>query len=436
MINIEKILRQSLEIIKLKCNLPESGFIAGGSLANIAWEIISGNKAIINDIDVFVFDKQIEYSEEDFKNKKYNFIEKDKRYYEDYTGICYTSIAKDFYSILDCKNDGILNFIYYQANKNSLELVISSFDLNCVQVGYSIVDDEFYWTKGFEEFLNTGKLKAANLLTPTHTLLRIVKKKYELNASIDQFEFDILEYTIYRQFRDLNKRRFKEKYLRIYEKYKDDFPNFELRRDTEIEGFILKNHKKITDPIYKLDIKNIRYVEKNNLPYEPFRINENIIFNDDNLSLIYLAKDLLFYMRNIYFDDDKKILWSKLHYFFNEEYFDMNYQENKGNIDLLCSVINLSPSTIENLKGFKLSQQIKIINNLFVAFNLQPHIAISVLEKNKITPDMIIDDSTALILELSVRKEIIFKEEKYKDVFNYQEKVSRSTYNSNSFNIL
>ena len=49
----------ALDFIK-KNNLdfPKKGIIAGGSLANIVWEQVSGNVAKINDIDVFIFNSR------------------------------------------------------------------------------------------------------------------------------------------------------------------------------------------------------------------------------------------------------------------------------------------------------------------------------------------------------------------------------------------
>ena len=52
--HIKKIAEQALERLKQYDNFPESGIIAGGSISNIMWEIVSGNKAVINDIDVFI----------------------------------------------------------------------------------------------------------------------------------------------------------------------------------------------------------------------------------------------------------------------------------------------------------------------------------------------------------------------------------------------
>ena len=59
--NIEKLCRNALDFLKSNYpNFPKSGFIAGGSLANLIWEQVSGNIAKINDIDVFIFDKVVD----------------------------------------------------------------------------------------------------------------------------------------------------------------------------------------------------------------------------------------------------------------------------------------------------------------------------------------------------------------------------------------
>ena len=58
--NIDSLIRTAIERIKNNWGLPERGFVAGGSIANIVWELVSGNEAIINDIDIFHFDGEIE----------------------------------------------------------------------------------------------------------------------------------------------------------------------------------------------------------------------------------------------------------------------------------------------------------------------------------------------------------------------------------------
>ena len=69
---IEILARKALDILKSKWGLPKRGFLAGGSLANTIWELHSGNKAVVNDIDIFLFDGNIKNQEEN-PNKRKNF---------------------------------------------------------------------------------------------------------------------------------------------------------------------------------------------------------------------------------------------------------------------------------------------------------------------------------------------------------------------------
>ena len=55
----------------------------------------------------------------------------------------------------------------------------------------------------------------------------------------------------------------------------------------------------------------------------------------------------------------------------------------------------------------KISEQIKIIKKFLDKFKEDPIIAISILENIKVDKDIILDDQTMLLLELSVRKKII-----------------------------
>jgi len=91
-------------------NFPKTGIVAGGSLGNIIWEMISGNIAVVNDIDVFVFenkfDKDTIGGEMTTTNerKKIFYRSQEKIYWKDYTGFCEGSKTKDFYLIERTEN--------------------------------------------------------------------------------------------------------------------------------------------------------------------------------------------------------------------------------------------------------------------------------------------------------------------------------------------
>ena len=63
--------------------------------------------------------------------------------------------------------------------------------------------------------------------------------------------------------------------------------------------------------------------------------------------------------------------------------------------------------SINTLNGYTLSEQLNIIKTLFKEFSDDPIIAISLLEKEGFKLPEEFDESTKLLLELSVRKEII-----------------------------
>ena len=173
---------------------PDKGFIAGGSLANLIWEQKSGNVAKINDIDIFIYKGEYkrEYEKstslwDNDKGEKLNYLSTQKNLIIDYNVITTTRTAKDYYKIISSKRNGIFNLIEYQASSERPDLVLESFDMNCVRVGYSIEEDKFYWDSEFEEFIETGNLKLSNILTPAHSAIRLVKKKVELNCNISLF---------------------------------------------------------------------------------------------------------------------------------------------------------------------------------------------------------------------------------------------------------
>jgi hypothetical protein len=127
---------------------------------------------------------------------------------------------------------------------------------------------------------------------------------------------------------------------------------------------------------------------------------------DNNLLSIHKGEDFLFYVRNIYTKPELVNIWNQLRpLFINEDYVD-------GGVDvedmkLLSNTIKFLPRTILNLRGYKLTEQVSIVKSLLERYKEDPAIAFSVLEKHTIEPNQEIDDSTALLYELSVRKEIV-----------------------------
>lgn len=399
--NVELLGRQAIDIIKSKWGLPKAGFVAGGSIANIIWELVSGNKAIVNDVDIFVFDSVQENFDRSDKSSLFNYQEKETKYYEDYTGMCFNTHTKDFYSIVESTKDDIFNIIKYKSNTSDPSLIIKSFDINSTRVGYSIEKDQLYWTSEFEEFLKTGELKVCNLMTPSHTAVRIAKKSKELNAKLDFFEFKLIQHALSYSFSDRIKFRFKDRYLEMFESNLDMLEShFIITRDNEAEEYVKSQ--------YLEDVK-LYYLIPNIVGETPTENDIFVspkIFSDSNIFSIHKSSDFLFYMRNIYGKDNLASIWKKVYYYFN----DVNYIDREvisEDLELLYRFSQAAPNSIENLKGMKISEQINIIKKFLDKFKEDPIIAISILESMKIDKDIELDEQTSLLLELSVRKKIV-----------------------------
>jgi hypothetical protein len=400
--NIEKLARVALGFLKTKeTNFPKHGVIAGGSLGNLIWEQVSGNVAVVNDIDIFIFDREVNtenvYGDNTntTDNKKIFYRSLEKIYYKDYTGLCEGSRTRDFYLIERTENSGLFNYVYYSATSEKPELVIDSFDINCTQVGYDIESDRFFWTKEFEQFLKDGKLKLTNLGSPHHSVIRILKKRDELNASLDPIEIKIAAYTVARPLHGVTRKYFSDKYFTVYEKYQEELSKyFKISKETEISSLI-KESKGVDVGIYTL-IATVN-------PSEVFTNGE---LDDDSRQKIWHCNDFLFYFRNVQNDINQYKVWSKLQPLFTyENYIDCDPKEE--DLDMLKRLIENAPGCIKNLQGISISNQINLVNKLFDTFKDDLTIAISLLENKKIDPDIVLDEQTILLLELSVRVEIV-----------------------------
>jgi hypothetical protein len=398
--NIELLGRKAIDILKSRFELPESGLLAGGSLGNVIWELVSGNKAIINDIDIFILNDIIKYDEND-KKPLFEYKEEETNYFEEYSGMSWSTKTKEYYKIVEAKKDNINNIIDYVSSTDDPFIVINSFDINCTRVGYSLENDKFYWTDDFVEFLKTGDLKISNLKTPSHTALRLVKKSKELNAKLDDFELKLIQHVILYSLSDVLRYRFKDRYFDIFNLYKDKLGEFfEIEQDLDIENYIKINFND-DSKIWRLKTK----LEESNKDID-LLIENNLIFNDANLNSINKVDEFLFYMRKIYNNEKIKNIWSKLKWYINDiEYFDIDVLEE--DLELLHRLSIHAPNSINNLKGYKISEQLEIIKKLLDKYGDDPIIAISILEKIKIDKNIVLDEETSLLLELSVRKEIV-----------------------------
>jgi hypothetical protein len=413
--NLDKLFRDSITEIKSKWILPKTGFLSGGSLANLVWEKVSGNKAVINDIDIYHLNSVIDKADEEELRQKQNFQKKDKIVYEDYSGISINVKLSSFYIIEKVSTNGILNEIEYKSNTEDPQIIIESFDINCCQIGYDLATDKFYWTKEFEEFLTTGEIRLVNLSSPAHSAMRLVKKQIDLNAKLLDSELDIIAYTLYNgSFLDTTKHRFKQRYADMFEKYMSGLESrFELTRDEELE-LHLKMNKDVHDKIYALKPKttglNIDPAQKIGLQ---------------------LSKDFLFWVRNIFGNLELEKMWYKLHLVFDynlgiKNYLD--YKPTEKEINFFNRLLVNASDCVRHLSGFPLSRQMYIVNTIFDKFKDDPIVAISILETHCIDYNIDLEnDMDLLLLELSVRKKILDDpRDKVRKIFEIEESISQT----------
>ena len=391
--NYQEIFNKALSDIKSKWELPPTGFLAGGSISNVVWNILYDKSSPINDLDVYhLIEIKKNFKNEDLRNKQH-FIKNEKWVYEDYTGLNIGYQQRGYYTIEKVTDDGIFNNIEYKSTTSDRMLVLESFDINCCQLGYDIDKDEFIWTRDFEKFLETGELRLCNLTSPPHSALRLVKKKYDLDAHLPQLELDIIS-TVMKDVRfvDSQKFRFKERYAKMFKKYEYDLKHlFKLERDLELESW-LQISKNITDKIWTLLPKGkpieIDYVQTTG---------------------ILLSKDFLYYVRNILNNKNHEKIWSKLHPIIDttmefDIYFDNTIEESK--LDTLHRLVNKAPNCASNFKGMTLSEQINTLENVLEKFPKDPFIAVSILENYDLRRHNIDDDMELLLMELSIRKTV------------------------------
>lgn len=391
---IENLFQESIEEIKSKWDLPKSGFLSGGSIANLIWEKKTGNPAIINDLDIYHLEGILDDVQEQELRKKQSFRKKEKIVFEDYSGININYKSSSFYVIEKVTSDGILNNIYYRSNTYDPFIIIDSFDINCCQAGYDIETNKFYWTKEFEDFLETGEVRLVSLNSPAHSAMRLIKKKKDLNAILPEIELDIIAYSLnnYR-FIDTTKHRFKDRYAKLFENHKSDLESrFELIRDIDLENH-LKNTLGIDEHFWTLKPK-----------VDGFKICESQKIGINH------SKDFLFWVREFFGNEKLEKIWFNLHLVIDPQLGVKNYLDceiNDEDLEFLNRLIVTAPDSVKFLFGFTLSRQLYIVKKLFDNFQHDPIIAISILETYRIENIDIENEYELLLLELSVRKKIL-----------------------------
>lgn len=387
--NIDKLVRKAITEIKLKWGLPDKGFIAGGSVANLVWNYCSEHKAIVNDIDVFLVSKEDKSFVFEYESKGY-------KYTESYRHLQQQLQVKNKYKIYSVSRHGMLNTISISEDANPIS-ILESFDINATCVGYSIEEDKVYYLESFKDFLETGNLKIVNMMTPAHTAIRLVKKKYDLNASIDEYEFRIVQFCLMnRHFEDFDRFRFQNKYAETFSKYEEDLSKY----------FKLQSCDELQEWLSKAKEKEIKLFELKNIDSEELSEFNRKSLNAMSGKYLLTTNDMLFYFRNIMGNEKLEKIWSKLSPLIKrEDYLDDSTDEQ---IEFITKFIELYPGCITNLSEYKLIEQYKLVNEVVNKIGREFDIdtAAKVIEFNKLNPNEEIDEFDVTILGLRANRKI------------------------------
>jgi hypothetical protein len=343
-------IERAIELLDKKYHLPDRGFLAGGSLSNTIWKLTGGEKAVINDIDIFMLndteDKLSDYSyrkhHENKSTKELSVVADND--ITDYSDIMYTDKKKNRYICFNKEERfDIFNYITLDSNvgKENYDYIFKSFDINSCQVGYDLESKKAYFTPEFKEFLNTRELKIVNIISPSNTTCRLLKKEKELgNCVLNDIEFLILKYS----YSSKGKKRLflGKKYNDIYEENKE-----KINRFLKIQS-VIKNGKSLSTLIPKdwtIDESHFMtpydeskwYSEKKNRFEHFLQSNKRYIRKDD----------LIYFCRYILNNEYKRKLWVEVPQYFNN----MAYLDGIEDLEKCAQILWLHCKDIRDIIG-------------------------------------------------------------------------------------
>lgn len=167
--------------------LPKSGFLSGGAVANTILSIVDSKEYPINDLDIFIV-------EDDMGDTISNTpirTDDEITFQDRYENIITSPDLQNSYKIKSTSLDGLINYVYVHfrrpiSNENDYMRILKSFDINCCKVGIDLSNGNMIIDQDFIDFLNTRQLECTTPVTPAHSVLRLVKKRDELNAYLDK----------------------------------------------------------------------------------------------------------------------------------------------------------------------------------------------------------------------------------------------------------
>lgn len=167
--------------------LPKSGFLSGGAVANTILSIIDNKKYPVNDLDIFIVEDSMGESVSNTPLRTDDEI----TFQDRYENIISTPDLENSYKIKSTSLDGLINYVYVHfrkpiSNESDYRRILKSFDINCCKVGIDLSDGNMIIDQDFIDFLNSRQLECTTPVTPAHSALRLIKKRDELNVYLDK----------------------------------------------------------------------------------------------------------------------------------------------------------------------------------------------------------------------------------------------------------
>jgi hypothetical protein len=221
--NIEKFLKnpKTVEIIINSLNnvvkLPNDGFLAGGSVANMLLSLYHDGtpwRFKVNDVDIFkpTNDTSIESDGEHSLNNG-TAVDISLELHDEGYGHTFVEADGTYYKVLSSERFGLINEVkclvshgHSGGNQERVipepptdnpdkymfsvtynepkipnidpdnDIILRGFDLNCCQAGIDLSNGVLHYTKEFVEFLKSKQVLVIIPYTPFHTAVRMVKK--------------------------------------------------------------------------------------------------------------------------------------------------------------------------------------------------------------------------------------------------------------------
>jgi len=236
-------------------------------------------------------------------------------------------------------------------------------------------------------------------MSPCHSSIRLCKKEEDMNIKLDDIELRMLQYVLYRNFMDVNRRFFTTKYKDLFMKYQDKLLKYFIpQKETGIVNFMKnKNHDLPEDfELYQLSVTNNEFVD----PEPKFGFDDSDYFSS--------TEEFLFFVRNIHNTKDALLIkyWNKLRPLFGRKDF-VDCEPSESQLEILHGLSKTSTGYIQNMKGLKLSEQCRILD--VILSKCDKTTAVRILNRCKINADQELDDDDIFLMEMLVRKEVNVK---------------------------